>query len=341
MRLSRMAWPSRSRDRRRRQIASRKLIISMIPISIVVIAAVSAPILPYGAEAQDLQQIGVGPSVSHLLGTDTLGRDVLARLAYGARISLLVALWAAGVATLIGVGVGALSAMSRRLVDTAITRTVDSLYAFPDLLVAVLVGSVATAAVDSQNGAIRLLGQINLIVGGLAGVLLALLLTSWLTTARLVRAKVLSIKGQPYVDAARLAGASRWHLLRRHLLPHCVPTVIVAVTVAVPNAIILEAGLSFLGLGAQPPTPSWGLLLADGVNSIESYPHLLIIPAVALAVLLCSFTTLGQSLAERLEPSLATPLIPRRPASVEPLLEPPADGGYGAADGGLTDAVAG
>jgi ABC-type dipeptide/oligopeptide/nickel transport system permease subunit len=159
------------------------------------------------------------------------------------------------------------------------------------------------ANLRTANGPVgTMLVQTNQATGGLLGVFIALGLIFWLTVARLVRAEVLRVKTNDYIDGARSLGASDWQIVRRHVFPNVLPPIIVATTLGLPSAIMIEAGLSFLGLGVAPPTPSWGLMIADSVPSIRAYPHMILAPAVALSLTLLAFNFLGDALRDALDP---------------------------------------
>jgi ABC-type dipeptide/oligopeptide/nickel transport system permease subunit len=179
------------------------------------------------------------------------------------------------------------------------------MYAFPDLLFVILVSALVRGQVDKGGGGwLRPLTAVDEATNGLLPVFLALGLTSWLTTSRLVRAQVLALKNLEYVQASRGAGATGYHVISRHLLPNTIAPLIVAATLSIPNAILLEAGLSFIGLGVQPPMPSWGIMISDGVASIRSFPHLMLIPALTIGLSLLAFNVLGDALRDAVDPLL-------------------------------------
>jgi oligopeptide transport system permease protein len=184
-------------------------------------------------------------------------------------------------------------------------RTVDVLLAFPSLLLVIVVITYLRAVLDQGQGPlVDLIGGLDKVSGGLIGVFIALGLVSWLTVARLVRGQVLSLKEKEFVEAARMVGGTNARIMVRHLLPNTLAPVIVAATFGIPGAIATEAGLSFLGLGVRPPYPSWGILIAEGLRVMRTYPHELIFPAIALAVTLICFNFLGDGLRDALDPKL-------------------------------------
>lgn len=281
------------------------LTASLLLLVVVIFAALLSPVLPYDAYRQDILHRNAPPSTAHWFGTDELGRDVATRLAVGARVSLTVALTSSLIAVAIGVMIGLLAGYLGGFVDSAIMRLVDSMYAFPETLFAILIASLVKGQLAvNASGMLAPLAEAYRLSGGLLGVLLTLGFTCWLTTSRLVRSQVLSLKNTEYVLACRLAGAPAWFIIRTHLLPNALPVILVAMTFVVPNAILLEASLSFIGVGVDPPTPSWGTMIASGVQSIESYPHLLVAPAFAIGATLLALNVVGDALRDLIDPAL-------------------------------------
>ncbi|MBI3362633.1 MAG: ABC transporter permease [Chloroflexi bacterium] len=291
-------------DAGRRLIKNKAAVLGLAIICLLLVVTLFAPSLaPYGYATQDLERVTAGPSAVHLLGTDQLGRDVLSRLIYGARISITVGLIAQIILLLIGVPLGALAGYFGGWLDTLIMRVVDILFAFPDLLFVILIMSYLRGVLAKiQEGPLLILVNLDAMSGGLIGVFAALGLTNWLTVARLVRGQILSLREKEYVEAAHSVGATDWRILRAHLLPNALAPIIIAATFGIPQAIMLEAGLSFLGLGVRPPMPSWGIMIAEGVGTLQAYPHLLTFPALALALTLLSFNFLGDGLRDALDP---------------------------------------
>jgi oligopeptide transport system permease protein len=228
----------------------------------------------------------------HILGTDELGRDLLSRLMDGARISMTVAVVVQIVVLLIGLPVGAMAGWFGGRMDTVLMRVTDVVYAFPDLLFIILL---------SVSFRETFFGKA---MDGLLLVFVAIGLVSWVTMARLVRGQLLSLKEQEYVEAARAIGVSDFRIVTRHLLPNAIGPVIVAVTLGIPGAILSEATLAFIGIGVQAPRASWGSLVAQGESYIRSQPHLVLFPAIAIALALVSFTFLGDGLRDALDPKL-------------------------------------
>jgi oligopeptide transport system permease protein len=298
------AAPARSlwRDAWWRLRRNRAALVGLGFILLVATCALLADVLaPYPFWQQDLAAVRQPPTPQHLLGTDELGRDILSRLLYGARISLVVGLVVQSLILLIGVPIGALAGYFGGWLDTLLMRAVDVLYSIPDLLLVIVVMATVRASLAS-GGALSALAALDAAFGGLLGVFIALALTSWLTVARLVRGQVLSLKQREFVEAARALGASHWRVLRVHLLPGVLPPVIVAATFGIPHAILLEASLSFLGLGVQAPMPSWGSMILEGYKAMRAEPHMLIAPAAALSLTVLSYNFLGDGLRDALDP---------------------------------------
>ncbi len=248
----------------------------------IIIALITPWIAPYSYFGQDLDLGATAPSAAHWLGTDTLGRDLLTRIMYGSRISLMVGFLATAVALTIGVLWGTVSGYFGGRVDAFMMRTVDILYALPFTIFIILL-----MVVFGRN--ILLL-------------FMAIGAVEWLTMARIVRGQVLSIRQQEYIDAAITMGLPKRQIMLRHVIPNTLGTIIIYVTLTIPNVILLESFLSFLGLGVQPPQSSWGLLISYGVETMEEYPWLLIFPAVVLSVTLFSLNFLGDGLRDALDP---------------------------------------
>ena len=250
-------------------------------VGLAVLAAVIGPwLVPYDPSAQELALRLEGPSRLHLLGLDELGRDILARVMSGARISLFVGLVVVSVSASIGAAMGALAGYYGGIIDEAISRVIDILLAFPGLLLA-----IALVAVLGPS---------------LTNVVLALSLIGWVGYARVARAQVLQAREFEYVVAARAIGAATPRILIRHVLPAALPALTVQATLGMGGAILSEAALSFLGLGVQPPTPSWGAMLNYGRVHVLDAPHLTVFPGLAIALVVLGMNLLGDSLRDRL-----------------------------------------
>jgi ABC-type dipeptide/oligopeptide/nickel transport system permease subunit len=251
--------------------------------------------------ATDFDALNAHPSARHPFGTDGLGRDVLARVLVGGRISLSVAASSQVSVMLVALPLGMAAGLSGGWLDFALMRAIDVLMAVPDLLLIVLLIPVLTGAMG-QAFTPQVLLRLNEATGGAIGVSIALAFPTWMILARLVRAQALSLRSQQFVEAAVSVGATTGWIMRRHILPNTTSLVIVWLTLAVPRAVLLEAGISFLGLGVQPPLPSWGTMIAEGVQSMRSTPHLLILPALLLGATVLALNLLGDALRDALDP---------------------------------------
>jgi peptide/nickel transport system permease protein len=276
------------RARRRRQVrrrfVGRPLAVGGLAVVVLfVLAAILAPILaPGGPAKSDFDAVLSAPSGAHLFGTDDLGRDVFARVVYGARASLAAGVLATLMAMVVAVPFGLISGYFGGVVDTAIMRVTDTLLSFPFLILAV--GLAAILGPSLRNAAIAIgVAQVPQLI-------------------RITRGEVLSVREEDYVDAAVAAGAPDRVILARHILPNVMSTLLVQATVIVPVAIIGESTLSFLGLGVQPPTPSWGVMLSAAQQYIVTAPWLAIFPGLAIVVATLSFNLLGDGLRDALDP---------------------------------------
>ena len=272
-------------------------------MALLVVAVVGPYLLPYRYDQQQYESVRSGPTWEHLMGTDELGRDVLARLVFGARISLTVGIVVQAVILLIGVPIGIFAGYTGGKVDTLLMRLVDVLYALPNLLFVIVIMTFLRGTMEADPGGIwRGITWLDGRTGGLIGVYIGLGLIGWLTVARVVRANALSLRHKEYVEAARSIGATDRRVMGQHVLPNTVAPIVVAATLGIPGAILSEAGISFLGLGVIPPMPSWGLMIADAIPGMRSYPHLLIFPAAALSVTVLAFNFLGDGLRDAADP---------------------------------------
>jgi oligopeptide transport system permease protein len=296
---------SLTQDAWRRFIRNKAALSGLVFIGIIVFAAIFAPLIaPYHYATQDIRATteGIGSS-GHLLGTDRLGRDILSRIIYGTRISLAVGLVVPLLIVLIGVPVGLIAGYRGGWVDTVLMRIVDVFYAIPSLLFIIIFMTYLKAKFEHVTGGWLLpLKNFDAATGGMLGVFLGLGLLSWLTVSRLVRGQVLSLKHKEFVEAAHCIGASSGRIVTRHLLPNTLAVVIVAATLGIPAAILGEAGISFIGLGINPPVPSWGLMISEGIADLRSYPYMLISPAVVLSLTVLSFNFIGDGLRDAFDP---------------------------------------
>ena len=259
--------------------------VGMVIVLIAVFAALAGPVLsPYDPSSQELARRLESPSRAHPLGLDELGRDILARLLQGARISLMVGIAVVSVSSAAGMLFGSIAGYFGGRVDDIISRVIDVLMAFPGILLA-----IALVAVLGPS---------------LVNVVLALSVIGWVGYARLVRGQALRARELEFVQAARASGASSARIVVRHILPTAIPAVVVQATLGMAGAIIAEAALSFLGLGVQPPTPSWGTMLDAGRAHLFDAPHLTIFPGLAIAMLVLGFNFLGDGLRDRVDPKM-------------------------------------
>jgi peptide/nickel transport system permease protein len=266
--------------------ARRIAVAGLVVVVLLALAALGAPLLAPAdplAQPDPVALQNQPPSPEHPLGTDRFSRDVMSRLLYGARVSLGIGAAAALLAAVIGAGVGVAAGLGSPLVDQLLMRGVDVALALPRVFLLLLV--------------------LALWEGAPAGVVIVLLaVTGWFPTSRVVRALVQRLREAEFVQAARALGAGRWGLVRRHLLPHLAPAVIVAATLDVGNIILLESGLSYLGLGIRPPAPSWGNMILDGKDQLFSTPWVAAAPGLALLVTVVAFNLVGDGLQDALDP---------------------------------------
>ncbi len=259
------------------------LVMGLVLVGGVTLLSVCAPLFaPHDPSSMDLDAILVGPSAAHWLGTDGLGRDILSRLLYGGRVSLWVGFVAVGISVSIGTTLGLIAGYFRGLVDECIMRLVDIMLCFPSFFL--------------------ILAVIAFLEPSLFNIMVVIGLTSWMGVARLVRAETLTLRERDYVAAARLSGASLSRILFIHILPNALPPVLVSATLGVAGAILVESSLSFLGLGVQPPTPSWGNMLLEGKESLEIAPWLSVFPGFAILFTVLGYNLLGESLRDFMDP---------------------------------------
>ncbi|MDC3414353.1 ABC transporter permease [Terrihalobacillus insolitus] len=269
----------------RRLVKNKLALFGLIVILIQLLMAVSAPaIVGYDPLEQNLSQteLGVG-SEGHWLGTDNYGRDIWSRLVYGARLSLIVGVTSVVIGLIGGIALGLLAGYYKKL-DGLIMRFVDLLFAFPGILLAMLI--------------IAMLGT------SLVNVVIAISIWSIPGCARIVRGSVLSVKKQEYVLAMKSLGASDRRIILKHILPNCTAPIIVFATMRMATSILSTSALSFLGLGAQPPTPEWGAMIAAGQDFMWSAPHMTIVPGIAIMLVVFAFNVVGDGLRDALDPNM-------------------------------------
>jgi ABC-type dipeptide/oligopeptide/nickel transport system permease subunit len=254
-------------------------------VFLIVVCALANWLAPYPPNRTDFSVLRQPPSWKHPLGTDMNGRDMLSRVMYGGQMSLSVGVVSQLAVMLVGVVIGAVSGYYGKLVDTLVMRFTDIMYAFPTALFQIIL--------------MIALGR------GFWNMILAMTITSWVGVARLVRGEVLQLKQREFVEAARSVGARDRDIIWRHLMPNLIGPMIVWFSLGIPGAIMAEAGLSFLGLGLVPPTPSWGIMLNQGYDLFRVLPHLVVVPAAVIAVVMVAFMMLGDGLRDALDPHMA------------------------------------
>jgi len=264
---------------------NRLAVCAGIVVGILVVLAVLAPLLaPWDPNKPDTRRILAGPSASHWLGTDQLGRDVLSRVLYGARISLAVGFISVGIAAVIGIILGSAAGYHGGLADAVIMRVVDLMLVFPRFFLLLAVLAFLQPSIWT----------IMAVIG----------VTGWMGVARLVRAEFLTLKEREFVIWSESVGASASRVIFRHILPNAMAPVLVAMTLGIPAAILTESGLSFLGLGVQPPYATWGNILNDGKDSIEIAWWMTVYPGLAILVTVLSYNLLGEGIRDALDPRL-------------------------------------
>ena len=270
---------------RRMTHENKTAVLSFFLILCMILLAALAPLLtPYGENEMDLLHRLAPPSEAHLLGTDEGGRDVLTRLLYGARVSLLIGVTPALLSLILGAVLGVAAGYRGGMTDTVIMRIADITLAFPSMLLAMVI--------------MYSLG------GGIINVFLTLTLVNWANVSRVVRAQTLKIRSSEFVEAARVIGVSDLTIMRRHILPNCLPTLLVLFTLNIPASILTESSLSFLGLGIQPPNASWGLMINTGRQYLYNAPWLCFAPGAAIMLTVLAFNFLGNGLLDVLDPRM-------------------------------------
>jgi peptide/nickel transport system permease protein len=262
---------------------NRLTLLGMIIVLFLCSAALFAPFLaPHSPTALNLDEGLRGPTTGHLLGQDKLGRDILSRIIYGSRVSLKVGVLTVGISLIIGLIIGSIAGYCGGFIDDIIMRIIDIFMAFPGILLAIAIMAVLGPSLNN--------------------VIIALCLLGWVSYARLVRGQILSVKEFEFVIAARALGAGSLRIISRHLLPNILSPVIIQATFGMAGAIVAEAGLSFLGLGTQPPTPSWGAMLNEGMEFILVSPYMTIFPGLAIMIVVLGFNFLGDGIRDILDP---------------------------------------
>lgn len=262
---------------------NRLALFGALIVGIIAFLAIFAPLVAtYDPNKINLQDALIGPSKEHLLGTDSLGRDLFSRMVYGARISLSVGFVAVGIAVLIGIILGSIAGYYGKWIDSIISRIIDIMLCFPTFFLI-----LSTIAVLGPN-----IWNIMIIIG----------FTNWMGVARLIRAEILSLKEREFIEAARAVGASDLRIIVRHLIPNGIGPVLVSATLGVAGAILLESGLSFLGLGVQPPTPSWGNILTEAKSTLGIAWWITVFPGLAILITVLGYNLVGEGLREIFNP---------------------------------------
>ncbi len=312
----------------RRLARNRAAMAGAIVIAINILAALFAPLIaPRGYADASLPKANAIPiwltkifpgmtpvdeggyvriSNDYPLGADQMGRDMLSRMIYGARVSLSVALVGPLISVVLGFLIGLLAGYSGGWLDNLLMRFVDIMFAFPSLLLTILLMSFFRAGVGAKSsGLVQALSKADAGMGGLLFIFIGIGMTAWMGTARMVRGQVLSVRESEYVLTAYSIGVPTHRIVLRHILPNIVGPLIVTVTMAIPGYITTEAFLSFIGLGVNPPTPSWGGMISEGAIRLQSYPNQALFPALALFLLIFAFNFLGDGLRDALDPTLS------------------------------------
>ncbi|MDO8602726.1 MAG: ABC transporter permease [Candidatus Omnitrophota bacterium] len=244
-----------------------------------IIVAIFAPMIaPYNPGQIDIENILTPPSSSHIFGTDSLGRDLFSRMVYGARISLMVGFIAVGIAAIIGIALGAIAGYYGKWVDAIIMRFIDIMLCFPTFFL--------------------ILAVIALLEPSIINIMVIIGATSWMGIARLMRAEILSLKERDFIYAERAIGASDLRIIARHLIPNAMAPVLVSITLGIAGAILVESGLSFLGIGVQPPTPSWGNILSEGKAVMGAGWWMMLFPGLAIFITVLGYNLLGEGIRE-------------------------------------------
>jgi len=266
-----------------RLLHNKLAVAGLVVVLLLFAVSIFAPaIAPYDPNAIDLKNILMPPGGSHLLGTDQLGRDILSRMIWGARISLKVGFVAVGIATLIGTILGTISGYYGGIIDMLIMRAVDLMLCFPSFFLILTVIAVLEPSI----------WNIMAVIG----------FTSWMGVARLIRAEILTIREREFILAARSQGAGDLRIILRHIIPNAMAPVLVSATLGVAGAILTESALSFLGIGVQPPTPSWGNMLTAGKDNLEYAWWLSLFPGVAILITVLGYNLLGEGIRDALDP---------------------------------------
>ena len=295
------------KDAFRRLYKNKMSVIGLLIIIFLTIISIFAPyVAPYHYADGSFMHNYEKPGEKYLLGADFMGRDVLSRIIYGTRISLSVGIIGALTSFIIGVLYGLISGYYGGKVDNIMMRFVDIMYGFPTLLLIILMMVLfkSTFAVTTPGTFVGALSAIDKAFGGLFFIFIGIGITAWIGMARIARGMALSLREKEFVEAAKATGNSNFQIMMKHMLPNLIGPCIVAVTLRIPRYITFEAFLSFIGLGVNPPTPSWGMMISEGYKAIRSNPHLALYPGLALAITMLAFNFLGDGLRDALDPRM-------------------------------------
>ena len=272
------------------RLKSNKMAIGgLVVIVAIILAAIFVPIFSsYTYDANDLSMANASPSAEHWFGTDQLGRDIFVRVFFGARYSLIIAIVAAVINLLIGVAYGGIAGYFGGAIDNILMRIVDVIYSIPLTIYVIIFMTIFSKPGDGGSG--------------MGTIILALSISYWISMARIVRGDVLQLKQQEFVLAARSLGVSKFKILLRHLIPNCIGSIMVTLTLLIPEAVFTEAFLSFIGLGLTPPIASLGTLANDAMNAIYTYPYQLVPPAAAICLIILAFNLFSDGLSDALDP---------------------------------------
>lgn len=293
------------KDAWRRLKQNKIAMVALVVIILFILFAFVGPYLsPYTYDQQIRGDESMSPCFKHPFGTDLHGRDLLVRVMIGSRISLIIGIGSAFIVLVIGSIYGAISGLIGGLTDNIMMRFVEILYAVPDILIVILLSIVIKDPLTNAFNSGSALGALQKLGPGIVAIFIVYGLLYWVGMARIVRGQVLQLKQMEYVNAATALGANNARLIKKHLLPNCIGTLIVTTMLQIPSAIFTEAFLSFLGLGVSAPMASLGSLASDALNGIQSYPYRLLFPAVAISIIILAFNLFGDGLRDALDPKL-------------------------------------